>query len=86
VIDRDDPTAAQDEGRLREPPSQPEQRIDRATRTVQARHIHRMPELRGHLDHFDALDLSAEQVERLNNLTPATGERHEEANMAAIDR
>jgi hypothetical protein len=23
---------------------------------------------------------------RLNNLTPATGERHEEANMAVIDR
>jgi hypothetical protein len=28
----------------------------------------------------------AEQVERLNNLTPATGERHDEANMASIGR
>jgi aryl-alcohol dehydrogenase-like predicted oxidoreductase len=34
----------------------------------------------------DAIELSAEQVERLNNLTPATGERHEEAVMAAVDR
>jgi aryl-alcohol dehydrogenase-like predicted oxidoreductase len=32
------------------------------------------------------VELSAEQVERLNNLTPAAGERHDEANMAAIDR
>jgi aryl-alcohol dehydrogenase-like predicted oxidoreductase len=33
----------------------------------------------------DAIELSAEQIQRLNNLTPATGERHDEANMAAID-
>jgi len=31
-------------------------------------------------------ELSAEQVERLNNLTPAVGERHDEGNMAVIDR
>jgi hypothetical protein len=30
--------------------------------------------------------LSAEQIERLNHLTPAIGERHEEAQMAVIDR
>jgi aryl-alcohol dehydrogenase-like predicted oxidoreductase len=34
----------------------------------------------------DSLELSAEQIERLNNLAPAAGERHEEANMAVIDR
>jgi len=34
----------------------------------------------------DAIELSAAQVERLNNLSPAAGERHEEAVMAAIDR
>jgi aryl-alcohol dehydrogenase-like predicted oxidoreductase len=34
----------------------------------------------------DHLELSAEQIERLNNLTPAAGERHEEAQMATIDR
>jgi aryl-alcohol dehydrogenase-like predicted oxidoreductase len=34
----------------------------------------------------DRLELSAEQIERLNNLTPAAGERHEEAQMATIDR
>jgi len=34
----------------------------------------------------DRVELSAEQVERLNGLTPAIGERHEEAQMAAIDR
>jgi aryl-alcohol dehydrogenase-like predicted oxidoreductase len=34
----------------------------------------------------DGIGLSAEQIERLNNLTPATGERHEEGNMAVIDR
>jgi aryl-alcohol dehydrogenase-like predicted oxidoreductase len=33
----------------------------------------------------DAIGLSAEHIERLNHLTPATGERHEEANMAVID-
>ncbi len=34
----------------------------------------------------DRIKLSAEQVERLNNLTPAAGERHDEGNMASIDR
>jgi diketogulonate reductase-like aldo/keto reductase len=34
----------------------------------------------------DQLELSAEQIERLNHLTPAIGERHEEAQMAVIDR
>ena len=34
----------------------------------------------------DQLELSDEQIERLNNLTPAAGERHEEAQMAVIDR
>src|SRR5829696_7562904 len=34
----------------------------------------------------DDIELSAEQVERLNNLTPAAGERHDEANMSTIDR
>src|SRR5256884_817443 len=34
----------------------------------------------------DAIELSAKQIERLNNLTPATGERHEQPNMAVIDR
>jgi aryl-alcohol dehydrogenase-like predicted oxidoreductase len=34
----------------------------------------------------DRIKLSAEQIERLNNLTPAAGERHNEGNMAVIDR
>jgi aryl-alcohol dehydrogenase-like predicted oxidoreductase len=34
----------------------------------------------------DGIELSTEQLERLNNLTPATGERHDESNMATIDR
>jgi hypothetical protein len=34
----------------------------------------------------DAIELSAEQIERLGNLAPATGERHEEGNTAVIDR
>jgi aryl-alcohol dehydrogenase-like predicted oxidoreductase len=34
----------------------------------------------------DSLELTADQVERLNNLTPASGERHDEGDMAAIDR
>jgi aryl-alcohol dehydrogenase-like predicted oxidoreductase len=34
----------------------------------------------------DSIELSAEQIERLNNLTPAAGERHDEVHMAAIDR
>jgi hypothetical protein len=32
------------------------------------------------------IELSVEQIQRLNGLTPATGERHDEANMSAIDR
>ena len=34
----------------------------------------------------DGIELSPDQIERLNNLTPAAGERHDEANMAGIDR
>src|SRR5215208_2856701 len=34
----------------------------------------------------DQLELSAEQIERLNNLAPAAGERHEQDQMAVIDR
>jgi hypothetical protein len=34
----------------------------------------------------DEIELSADQLERLNNLTPAAGARHDEANMASIDR
>ena len=34
----------------------------------------------------DSIELSGDQLERLNNLTPAAGERHDEANMATIDR
>ena len=34
----------------------------------------------------DRVELSAKQIERLNNLTPAAGERHDEGNMAVIDR
>jgi aryl-alcohol dehydrogenase-like predicted oxidoreductase len=34
----------------------------------------------------DGIELSAEQTARLNELTPATGERHDEANMSIIDR
>jgi aryl-alcohol dehydrogenase-like predicted oxidoreductase len=34
----------------------------------------------------DSIQLSDNQLERLSNLTPASGERHEEASMAAIDR
>jgi len=33
----------------------------------------------------DPVELSLEQTDRLNNLTPAAGDRHEEANMARID-
>ncbi|MFI6366242.1 aldo/keto reductase [Nocardia sp. NPDC050630] len=33
----------------------------------------------------DAIELNAAQLDRLNNLTPAAGERHDEANMATID-
>ncbi len=34
----------------------------------------------------DDIELSTEQIQRLNDLAPATGERHDEANMAAVDR
>jgi aryl-alcohol dehydrogenase-like predicted oxidoreductase len=34
----------------------------------------------------DGIELSHDQIERLNNLTPAAGARHDEANMAGIDR
>jgi aryl-alcohol dehydrogenase-like predicted oxidoreductase len=34
----------------------------------------------------DGIELSVEQIARLNDLTPAAGERHEEASMATIDR
>jgi aryl-alcohol dehydrogenase-like predicted oxidoreductase len=34
----------------------------------------------------DSIELHAEQIQRLNDLTPATGERHDETNMAAVDR
>ena len=33
----------------------------------------------------DQLELSPSQIERLNNLIPAAGERHDEGNMASID-
>jgi len=34
----------------------------------------------------DAVVLTADQVERLDHLTPAVGDRHDEANMATIDQ
>jgi aryl-alcohol dehydrogenase-like predicted oxidoreductase len=34
----------------------------------------------------DGIELSDDQLERLGKLTPASGERHDEASMAAIDR
>ena len=34
----------------------------------------------------DRIELNTDQLERLNNVTPAAGERHDEANMATIDR
>jgi len=34
----------------------------------------------------DALELTAGQLERLDNLTPAAGARHDEENMARVDR
>jgi len=34
----------------------------------------------------DSIELSAEQLQRLDDLTPAAGARHDEANMAAVDR
>jgi hypothetical protein len=32
------------------------------------------------------MELSAEQIARLNNPTPAAGERHDKGNMAVVDR
>jgi len=34
----------------------------------------------------DGIELSVAQIARLNDLTPATGERHDEANMSTVDR
>jgi aryl-alcohol dehydrogenase-like predicted oxidoreductase len=34
----------------------------------------------------DTIELSAEQITRLNDLAPAIGDRHNEANMSVIDR
>jgi aryl-alcohol dehydrogenase-like predicted oxidoreductase len=34
----------------------------------------------------DGVELSPEQIERLNDLTPATGERHDETNMSTVER
>ena len=34
----------------------------------------------------DAVELTPDQIDRLNNLETAAGERHDEANMASIDR
>ncbi|MGW0874485.1 aldo/keto reductase [Streptomyces sp. NPDC002740] len=34
----------------------------------------------------DGIELSRAQLDRLNNLAPAAGERHDEANMARVDR
>ena len=34
----------------------------------------------------DGIQLTDDQLDRLSNLTPASGERHDEANMATIDR
>ena len=34
----------------------------------------------------DAIELTPQQIERLNDLTPAAGARHDDANLASIDR
>ena len=34
----------------------------------------------------DPIELSPEQITRLNDLAPATGERHDEANISTIGR
>jgi aryl-alcohol dehydrogenase-like predicted oxidoreductase len=34
----------------------------------------------------DSVELSVERIERLNDLAPANGERHNEANMSTIER
>ena len=33
----------------------------------------------------DGVELSADQIQRLNDVAPPAGERHDEANMSAID-
>jgi aryl-alcohol dehydrogenase-like predicted oxidoreductase len=33
----------------------------------------------------DGIELSSQQIERLNDLTPASGERHDETNMSTVD-
>jgi aryl-alcohol dehydrogenase-like predicted oxidoreductase len=34
----------------------------------------------------DSIELTADQLARLDNLTPASGERHDESNMASVDQ
>jgi aryl-alcohol dehydrogenase-like predicted oxidoreductase len=34
----------------------------------------------------DAIELSADELARLDGLQPAAGERHDEANMSVVDR
>jgi aryl-alcohol dehydrogenase-like predicted oxidoreductase len=34
----------------------------------------------------DCIELTADQIQRLNDLTPATGDRHDETSMAAVDQ
>jgi aryl-alcohol dehydrogenase-like predicted oxidoreductase len=34
----------------------------------------------------DGIELTVEQIARLNDVTPATGERHDEANLSIVDR
>ena len=34
----------------------------------------------------DGIELTTDQIQRLNDPTPASGNRHDEANMAAVDR
>lgn len=34
----------------------------------------------------DGIELSVEHIQRLDALTPATGERHDEANMSVVQR
>ena len=34
----------------------------------------------------DGIELTAEQLQRLSDLAPAAGERHDEANMAVVER
>jgi len=34
----------------------------------------------------DGIELTTDQIQRLSNLTPAAGARHDETNMASIDR